>query len=488
MSLSKTLLCAALVEAFAGMFLSPRYDDPRPVAEFHRQSWELYCSDVKNAMVIAPRDHAKSTALTFDYILAEVLFRRSCYVVLVSSTERMAEEQLSNIVGELRENEDLRREFGIVKFLTDSKTDIIVECDDGHRFRIIARGAEQRIRGLLWEGRRPDLLVCDDMEEDEQVENRDRRLKFSHWFFRAAKQALSRKGRVRVHGTILHEESLLSLLRKNSEWTHLFFKAHASFDDFSEILWPERWSANELRAKQREMVSSGDAAGYAQELLNDPRDNAEAYLKSADFLPMEESNYEAPKAIVAGWDFAVSKATHANRTSCTVGGLELNGILDVVDEHVGRLDSLELIELMFEVEAKWHPQFHFVEDGAIWKAIWPMIRKEMQDRGVFLNFHPVPSVTDKASRGRPYQKRMRAQSMRFDKEAEWYPGYEHENLSFTGNGAAKADDQFDSTAIMVKGLDLTGDVEEEDFYTEEEEEFAQAVPQGKAGRSVTTGY
>jgi hypothetical protein len=78
--------------------------------------------------------------------------------------------------------------------------------------------------------------------------------------------------------------------------------------------------------------------------------------------------------------------------------------------------------------------------------------------------------------------------MRFDKEAEWYPGYEHENLSFTGNGAAKADDQFDSTAIMVKGLDLTGDVEEEDFYTEEEEEFAQAVPQGKAGRSMTTGY
>jgi hypothetical protein len=47
--------------------------------------------------------------------------------------------------------------------------------NDGHRFRIIAKGAEQRIRGRLWKGKRPNLLVCDDMEDDEQVENADRR-------------------------------------------------------------------------------------------------------------------------------------------------------------------------------------------------------------------------------------------------------------------------------------------------------------------------
>ena len=203
-------LTADIVEAFAGTFLSPRYDQARPTPPFHREGWALYTSDHPQCMLVAPRDHAKSTGLTFDYILAEVLFRASDYVILVSSTEDGAAEQLGNIAEELHENEDLIREFGVKGFESSSKTDIIVKMADGHRFRILARGAEQRIRGRLWKGKRPNLLVCDDMEDDEQVENADRRVKFRRWFFRAAKQALSKSGKIRVHGTILHDDSLLS--------------------------------------------------------------------------------------------------------------------------------------------------------------------------------------------------------------------------------------------------------------------------------------
>ena len=87
-------LTGPLVEAFAGMFLSPRYDDLRPTAGFHREAWELYCGDHPQCMVIAPRDHAKSTALTFDYIMAEALFRRSDYIILIGATEEASQEQM----------------------------------------------------------------------------------------------------------------------------------------------------------------------------------------------------------------------------------------------------------------------------------------------------------------------------------------------------------------------------------------------------------
>ena len=156
-------LTAALIEAFAGTFLSPRYDDPRPTPPFHREAWALYASSSKQAGVIAPRDHAKSTGLTFDYILAEVLFRSSDYVILIGSTEDKAAEQLSNISEELESNEDLRAEFGVVRFESQTKTDVIIVCDDGHRFRILARGAEQKIRGAMWKGKRPNLIVCDEI-------------------------------------------------------------------------------------------------------------------------------------------------------------------------------------------------------------------------------------------------------------------------------------------------------------------------------------
>lgn len=486
-------LSADLIEAFAGMYLSPRYDEPRPTPPFHREAWELYSSPVRMAMVIAPRNHAKSTGLTFDYILAETCFRISDYVILVGSTEEAAVEQLGNIVEELQENEDLRRDFKIKDFKRASSSDVIIECHDGYRFRILARGAEQRIRGRLWKGKRPNLMVCDDMEDDEQVENADRRAKFRRWFFRAAKQALSQSGKIRVHGTILHEDSLLSRLRRNKTWTHLFYKAHESFDDFSNILWPERWSEELLRAQREEFIQDGDAAGYSQEWLNDPLDNSEAYLRRDDFLPMKPEDYDDPKIICAAADFAVSKADKANRTSFTVGGKSVNNILHILDQRVGRWDAAEWMEEIFAIQARWNPEIFWVEDGVIWKAVAPMIYREMQLRDIRINFETRLPIKDKGTRGRSLQRRMRAGQCRFDKSASWYAGYEQELLRFTGTAAATLDDQFDSTALLSLGFDNFKHVEDEDFYDEDREEFERNVWETRKashtqGRSAVTGY
>ena len=161
-------ITADLVEAFAGTFLSPLYDQPRPTPDFHREIWKLYCSDHLQCAVAAPRNHAKSTALTHDYGLAVALFREQQYIIILGATEEMAIEHLGDIAGELRGNEDLVREFGIKGFLTDQKTDIVVECNDGYAFRFIARGGEQKIRGKKWKGARPGLILGDDIEDDEQ--------------------------------------------------------------------------------------------------------------------------------------------------------------------------------------------------------------------------------------------------------------------------------------------------------------------------------
>jgi len=489
----KITLTADLIEAFAGTFLSPRYDNSAPTPQFHREAWGLYGSSYPQAMVIAPREHAKSTALTMDYILAETLFRNSDYVILVGSTEDNAAEQLSNISEELHENTELRHHFGVKGFESDTKTDLITVMQDGHRFRIFCRGAEQRIRGRLWKGKRPNLLVCDDMEDDEQVENKDRRDKFRRWFFRAAKQALGRYGRARVHGTILHEDSLLSRLRRNPEWKHQFYKAHTAFDDFSDPLWPEQWPEERLRRRQAEFVGDNDAPGYSQEFLNDPLDNSEAYLRKDDFIPMSEGDYESEKILCAAADFAISKADKANRTSLTIGGKDLNNLVHVVDQRVGRWDALQIVEEVFLVQKAWEPEVFWVETGQIWRALQPIFEKEMQVRDVRINFEPRSPIGDKGSRGRSFQKRHRSRQMRFDAKAEWYPNYEMELLRFTGNAAATLDDQFDSTALLSLGFDNFSQVEQEDFFDEEEWELERGFWNRRAsghadGRSAATGY
>lgn len=483
-------LTAKLVESFAGTFLSGRYDDAKPTPHFHRQCWHLYCSDEKRASAVAPRDHAKSTALTFDYTLASVCFRASKYVIIIGATEPKASEQLSNISEELADNEDLRREFGVVSFETEQKTDIIVKCDDGHRFRIRAYGAEQKIRGAMWNGQRPDLIIMDDAEDDEQVESEDRRKKFRRWFFRAVVPALSKRGKIRVHGTILHEDSLLARLQKNRMWKCLFFKAHKSYNDFSDLLWPERWTQEELRNKQIEFEDEGDSAGYSQEYLNTPLDDNEAFLKKENFLPMRPEDYDSPKIFIAGADWAISKKDSANRTSFTCGGKDINNIVHVMGQDVGRWDSEEIIEHLFDFYERWKPVAWFVETGQIWLAIKPMIIKEMQKRDTWINFVECTPITDKASRARIMQKRHKNGGMRFDKQASWYPGYEAELLTFTGVTDAKADDQTDSTALMMRGFEEFHEVEEEDTITEDEWLSARESRNARTdtSRNTTTGY
>lgn len=488
----KAAFTADLIEAFAGTFLSPLYDNPQPTPEFHRTSWELYCSPVELAAVAAPREHAKSTALTHDFGLAAALFRIEDYIVIVSATEELAIGHLGDIAKELRENEDLIREFKIKKLATDSKTDVVVEFLDGHQCRFIAKGSGQKMRGMKWNGKRPGLILCDDLEDDEQVENADRRVKFRRWFFRALLPCRRRGGKVRMHGTILHEDALLArTFRKGqSSWKNLFFSAHQAFDDFTNILWPEQFPVERLQGIRQAFVDDGDAAGYSQEYLNDPFDNSEAYLRKDDFLAMQPSDFYLPKRIVVGCDFAVSKKDRANRTSFTIAGQDTGHHLHFLDQHVDRWDTLEWIEVLFDIQKRWSPEVFFVEDGVIWKSVAPIIYKEMLRRGNgnFINFQPILPVKDKATRGRDFQKMMRAGACRYDVEKEWYSPFQYELLRFTGRSDATLDDQFDSAALLAKGINQLSDLEDEDFDTEEESEMRYGDPRSLAGRNKVTGY
>jgi predicted phage terminase large subunit-like protein len=485
---AKVQLTPELIEAFSRKYLMRQFDEAKPIPNFHRECWALYCSPSLNCGVAAPRGHAKSTSLTTVYMLAEMLFRVEEYAILVSSNEEMAVELLGDISRELTDNEDLINDFQIDKLLSQAKTDIIVRFKDGHQFRIIARGSGQKMRGRKWRGKRPGLIVCDDLEDDEQVENIDRRKKFRRWFNRALLPSMRVKGRVRIHGTILHEDALLARIMKNKEWDTRFYKAHTSFNDFSDILWPEQHDEKSLRAKRAKYIADGDPGGYSQEFLNDPFDSEETYLKKEHFLEMEDADHKAQKRFAVGVDFAVSRKDKANRTSLTVGGQDWSNKIHVVDERVGRWDTLEIIDEMFSVQAAWDPELFFVEDGVIWKSIEPMLYKEMQERGILLNVFPILSIKDKKVNGRSLQKRMKARMMRFDKQASWYEEYEAELLRFTGDSDAIADDQFDSTGILCRGFDGLALLSEEDFLEEEELYARGHGPARNSSRSPVTGY
>ena len=160
-------LNAQVIEGFVGSVLASRFDGRAAIPDFHKECWELCCGSDKFVAISAPRGHAKSTAVTLGYGLATLLFRERKFMLLVSDTESQACLFLGTFKQELQDNADLielfnlkKDEKGLVKFIKDSENDVIVECNDGHKFRIIAKGAEQKLRGLIWNGSRPDIIMC----------------------------------------------------------------------------------------------------------------------------------------------------------------------------------------------------------------------------------------------------------------------------------------------------------------------------------------
>jgi len=247
--------------------------------------WALCCSDAPKAAIAAPREHAKSTAITHAFILAMMLFREKSFCLLVSCTEEQAAGFLGDIKAELNDNPALRKTFGVKKLLKETETNVICLMKDGHKFRIQAKGSEQKVRGIKWLGKRPDLIVGDDLEEDEQVMNPERREKFRRWFQNALLPCGSDTCWVRIVGTILHLDSQLNRLMKNKKWKTLFYEAEDG--NFENLLWPEKFSAQRLKDIYEEFLEENNTEGYSQEYRNQPVDIKRAFFNPDYFYDLE---------------------------------------------------------------------------------------------------------------------------------------------------------------------------------------------------------
>lgn len=477
-------LTPTLIEGFVHTYLAAKYDHRTPTPEFHRELWELFCRPEAKIVAAAPRGHAKSTAITEAYVLADILFRNSDYVVVVSETYPQAVEFIREYKTELANNDELRRDFGIKKFLKDTEDDIIVQFDDGAQFRIKALASEGAVRGIKWNKKRPNKIVFDDIEGDEQVQSPTRREKLRSWFFKALLPAGGKECKVRGVGTILHFDSMLARLIKNRTWTNKVFKAHANFSDFSNILWPEMFSEARLREIKENYVEDGNPDGYSCEYLNEPIAEGDTFFKPEYLLDLPLNFSPDGMNIYASWDFAVSTAQKADYTACGIIAVDAKGCHYVLDMRRGRWDTMQTIDEIFIVEQAWKPSIHFMEEGVIQKSLGPFLNAEMRRRGIYPSIETMVPTKDKISRARSWQAKTRARHVFYDKEASWWVDLLEEMKRFP---KAAHDDQVDVQSqfgLMLDSIQDAPSLEELD----DESYFRAREQANMGGRSEYTGY
>lgn len=495
-------LTADTIKGFSQSMLQKNFDAASVSPECHYEWWKLFCSKHPQVAISAPRNHAKSTALTYSYTLACVLFRERSYVLIVSDTVSQASQFLSDIKTTLAENEQIRSLFKVKDFLKDTEDDIIVQCEDGHSFRIQAKGAEQKLRGLKWNNKRPDLIVCDDLENDEIVMNKERREKFRRWFYGALLPCKSVNGIIRYVGTILHSDSMLESImpkqwqshtiteplriytNKRMPWLSVKYRAHT--DDFEHILWPQRYSKEYFLDKRQEYFDQGIPDVYSMEYLNIPIDESVAFFKRKDFVPMEKEDFEKKMHYYITADLAISQEETADYSVFIIAGIDENRVIHIKDVIRDRLDGREIVDTILALESVYEPEAIGIEEMQVSKAIGPFLREEMVRQGIYPTLVQLKHKgKDKMARARSIQARMRANAVKFNKAGDFYADFENELCTFP---RSKHDDQVDSFAYLGMLLDVlveapTKEQEEEEQYLDEYERNI-----GDSGRSGVTGY
>ena len=241
-----------------------------------RDSKEISRLDGTRRAIAAPRGHAKSTSFTFKDTMHSILYEYKHYPIIISDSTEQAEGFLADIKTELEENSIIFEDFGDLQGKV-WKTGVILTSTD---IKVEAIGSGKKIRGRRHRNWRPDLIVMDDVENDENVNTPDQRRKLYNWFNKAVSKAGDTYTDICYVGTILHYDSLLSKVLNNPEYHSKKYRGVISFAE-NQALW-DAWETIYTD------LENEDRQEDAKEFFNC---NKEEMLKGAEVLWEEKQHY-----------------------------------------------------------------------------------------------------------------------------------------------------------------------------------------------------
>lgn len=280
---------------FFGRAYFPHYFS-RKSPEFHKELDDIwlqgvmkskYPTDIENAksinemigkkrVVAAPRGHAKSTTLTFKGVMHAVLYEYKHYPIILSGTTEQAEGFLDSIKMEFEENSELIEDFGDLCGTVWRSNVILTKSN----IKVEALGSGKKIRGRKHRNWRPDLIIVDDVENDENIRTLEQRNKLESWFLKAVSKAGDDYTDIICIGTLLHYDSLLAHILKNPAYQAIKYKAVISFATHTE-LWDE-WE---------KIYTELDNPNREQEALFYFEQNKKKMLKDTNVLWKEKNSY-----------------------------------------------------------------------------------------------------------------------------------------------------------------------------------------------------
>jgi hypothetical protein len=246
---------------------------PQASPEFHITIMDLWRAKDPFVVIEAFREAGKST-LSEEFILLEAAYHNFEYLLLFGETYTKACQRLAAIKHEAVFNDRLKVLFGDLTGPVWNNDTVVFS----NGVRIEAHGWDEEIRGYKWLDARPDRAYLDDVENKTLV--RDTAAVDAQWSKLNTEliPALDKiKRKVRVTGTPLADDCLLSRCEASAEWVVAKFPLCRAPDGASGVeaimhpqaisSWPARWPIEEVRREYNRFSDDGLGRGFIQEYM-----------------------------------------------------------------------------------------------------------------------------------------------------------------------------------------------------------------------------
>lgn len=216
-------------------FLVKEDNTAAPIADVHREIW----SDIQESIVgngpeqigrILPRGTGKSAFGTSAAAIWSHAYEFKKYTLICSDIGSTAEKFIKDIKNTFLENKYIEKAFG--KLLDDKDKRYIcnsTQLEFTNKTFIEAISSSSPMRGRKYDNCRPDLIILDDYQSEDDVRTEDAREKkwkrFSDDVKYAAQKAVKRAGKIVKKGTtfialgtLQHKDCFYSKLIKQPTW------------------------------------------------------------------------------------------------------------------------------------------------------------------------------------------------------------------------------------------------------------------------------
>ncbi|MEW5727733.1 MAG: phage terminase large subunit [Pseudomonadota bacterium] len=391
-------------------------------------------------LIAAPRGNAKSTYASQLFVLWCLLTGRKRYAVLISDSFDQAAVLLEGIKAELEANPRLAADFP--EHCGAGPTWQVGVAVTASGAKLQAAGSGKKLRGFRHGAQRPDIVILDDIENDENVRTPEQRDKLEQWVDKAVDPLGPPDGSMDIIfvNTFLHHDAVAKRKSRNPMWRSVVFKAVIRWPDRTD-LW-DRWeevlrndgreAADAFHAEHRAEMEAGSQVlwpavqplkklmeirvrvgrqAFDSEYQNDPLDEAAALFANLTFWVNR-----LPEWVFIGvCDPSLGKNNRRSDPSAIlVGGFSREtGVLDVVEADIRRRVPDRIIEDVI----RYHQEYRTLKFGVEVVQFQEFLRTELVKRSAARGF-PVPAVpihnsTDKALRIESLQPHVANQLIRF---------------------------------------------------------------------------